>query len=62
MRHLIATGALDEQKQFFDRYLRRAYGPFCDAVLGCPHASFYKRVARFARAFFDLERESLDMT
>lgn len=62
MRHLIATGALQEQKQFFDRYLRRAYGPFCDAVLGCPEANFYRRVARFARAFFDLERESLDMT
>lgn len=62
MRHLIAVGALDEQKAFFDRYLRRAYRPFCDAVLACPEANFYKRVARFAGAFLDLERESLDMT
>jgi TorA maturation chaperone TorD len=61
MRHLIATGAVEEQKRFFDRYLRRAYGPFCEAVLACPEARFYIRVARFARAFLDLERESLDM-
>jgi TorA maturation chaperone TorD len=61
MRHLIATGALDEQKQFFDRYLRRAYGPFCEAVLASPEPNFYLRVARFVRAFLDLERESLDM-
>jgi TorA maturation chaperone TorD len=61
MRHMVSAGALEDQKRFFDRFLRRAYPAFCDAVLGCPEANFYKPVARFARAFFDLEFESFEM-
>jgi TorA maturation chaperone TorD len=65
MRHLIVAGAdedaLQTEKSFFDRYLRRAYGPFAAAVLAAESANFYRHVARFAKAFLDLEVESFDM-
>jgi TorA maturation chaperone TorD len=61
MRHLIAQGRLEEQKRFFERFLRGAYPAFCDAVLDCRDADFYERVARFARAFLDLESQSFEM-
>ena len=51
----------EEQKTFFDRFIYPGAIPFCDAVSASPKASFYARVARFARAFLDLEREAFAM-
>jgi TorA maturation chaperone TorD len=51
----------EEQKQFFDRFVYRGASAFCDAVSASPKASFYGLVARFARAFLDLEREAFSM-
>jgi len=65
MRLLIAAGAdeeaLAEQRRFFDRYLRRSYPALCDAVEACGAADYYRSVARFARAFLDVEVESFEM-
>jgi TorA maturation chaperone TorD len=51
----------EEQKAFFERYLYRGATAFCDAVSASPKANFYRPVARFARAFLELEREAFSM-
>ncbi len=63
MRFAIAVQhrPLDEQKVFFEHFLYRGAVAFCDAVSASPKAVFYRLVARFARAFFELEREAFDM-
>jgi len=65
MRLLIGAGADDEslaeQRMFFDRYLRRSYPALCGAVEACDAADYYRSVARFARAFLDVEVESFEM-
>ena len=63
MRFAIAVQHRDdeEQKAYFERFLYRGAIAFCDAVSASPKAVFYRLVARFARAFFELEREAFDM-
>jgi TorA maturation chaperone TorD len=51
----------EEQKEYFERFLYRGAIAFCDAVSASPKAVFYRLVARFARAFFELEREAFEM-
>lgn len=50
--------SLQEQKTFFERFLYRGAIGFCDAVSVSPNANFYRRLARFAKAFFELENEA----
>jgi TorA maturation chaperone TorD len=65
MRHLVAAGsddaALQRQKKFFTRYMQRAYNPLTERVMASAKTSFYGYVARFTRAFCDVEAASLDM-
>lgn len=63
MRFAIAVQHRSEadQKAFFDRFLYPGAILFCDAVSASQKASFYALVARFARAFFDLEQEAFAM-
>ncbi|MEO8718788.1 MAG: molecular chaperone TorD family protein [Burkholderiales bacterium] len=63
MRFAIAVQQrpLDEQKAFFERYLYRGAIAFCDAVKASEKARFYKHVAGFARAFFEVEREAFEI-
>ncbi len=63
MRFAIAVQhrPLTEQQAFFERFLYRGAIAFCTAVSASPKAVFYGRVARFAQAFFELEREAFDM-
>jgi len=63
MRFAIAVQqrADEEQKAFFDRFLYRGAVAFCDAVSASPKADFYRLVARFTRAFLDLENEAFRM-
>ena len=51
----------EEQRDFFDRFLYRGAIAFCDAVSASPKAVFYRSVARFARAFLELEQEAFRM-
>lgn len=53
---------IEEQRRFFESFLYRGATAFCDAVVASPKAVFYSHVARFARAFFDLEREAFEMS
>ena len=63
MRSAIAVQhrSVEEQKSFFDRFVYRGGIAFCDAVSASGKADFYRRVARFARAFFELECEAFEM-
>jgi TorA maturation chaperone TorD len=65
MRHLVSAGstdaALQRQKNFFTRYMHRAYNPLTEQVTASTKTSFYGYVARFTKAFCDTEAASLDM-
>jgi TorA maturation chaperone TorD len=63
MRHLIAVQKrpLSDQSVFFKRWIGPAVGPLCDAIEAEPRLSFYKPLARFARAFFDIEQSAFEM-
>jgi len=65
MRHLVGEGsddaALQQQKNFFTRYMNRAYNPLTDQVTASSKTSFYKHVARLTKAFCDVEAASLEM-
>lgn len=51
----------EEQKSFFEHFLYRGGIAFCDAVSASPKAAFYRRVAGFSRAFFEVEHEAFGM-
>ena len=62
MRALIVSGqSLSEQSRFFREFVYPGAFPFCDAVTRASSAAFYRYVAAFARAFFDVEREAFEM-
>ena len=63
MRFAIAVQhrSLEEQKDFFDAFVYRGGIAFCDAVSASGKADFYRKLARFARAFLDLEREAFEI-
>jgi TorA maturation chaperone TorD len=64
MRHLIffaQDGAVQKQKAFFMGYLVPCYTGFCVAVIASPNTNFYKYVARFTKAFLDIEAESFEI-
>lgn len=57
MRHLIMCGEAGAQKDFFERHLLSWYGALCAALETAEDAVFYRAVARFMRAFLDMERD-----
>ena len=63
MRFAIAVQhrSVEEQQMFFDRFVYRGAGTFCDAVSATNQARFYRVVARFARAFLDVEKSAFEM-
>jgi len=63
MRFVIAVQQrpADEQRMFFERFVHRGAVAFCDAVNASSNARFYQHVARFARAFFDIEKAAFEM-
>jgi len=63
MRYAIAVQqrSPEEQKDYFDRFIYRGSVAFCDAVSASPNARFYRLVAQFARAFFDIEKTAFEM-
>jgi TorA maturation chaperone TorD len=62
MRFLIeGAHPLSEQRLFFKEFVYPGATTFCDALAVATSASFYRHVARFARAFLEVEREALEM-
>jgi TorA maturation chaperone TorD len=62
MRLLIeGASPLSEQRLFFKEFVYPGAIAFCGAVAIVTSASFYRHVAGYARAFFDLEREAFEI-
>ena len=63
MRFAIAVQhrSAEEQREFFERFIHRGAIAFCDAVTASKNARFYLQVARFSRAFFDIEKSAFEM-
>ena len=51
----------EEQKAFFHRFVYRGAVGFCDGVTASNQARFYKLVARFARAFLEVEQAAFEI-
>jgi len=63
MRYLIAVQqrTLEEQKNFFERFVYDGAVAFCAAVSDSEQASFYKHAARLMRVFLDIEKNAFSM-
>lgn len=65
MRHLITRGssdsALQQQRDFFTRYIARAYNPLVSQTMSRQGVSFYTHVGRVTKAFLDIEVASFEM-
>ena len=62
MRFMIEDARpLSEQRLFFKEFVYPGASALCDAVAAAASASFYRPVAHFARAFFEIEREAFEM-
>ena len=63
MRHLISVqqAGLDEQRECFHRFIYPGAVRMCEALLAAEGANFYKAVARFAKAFLELEHTAFEM-
>ena len=51
---------VDEQLAFFDEFVRKSLGAFCDAVATRRGAAFYRAVAAFSHAFIEQELMTLE--
>ncbi len=63
MRHLIAEQrrSLEEQRHFYRRWLAPNVEALCAAIEAREQSSFYRSVARVAKAFFSLEQAAFEM-
>jgi TorA maturation chaperone TorD len=67
MRVLVAGGAgrapapVAEQKRFFEAYLETGAPKFFKAVIACPQANYYRKVAALGLAFIAIESESFEL-
>ena len=62
MRWLIESGhSLDEQRAFFDAYVRPGIGPLCEAVAINTDTPFYRAAAALTRAFLAIEKEGFEL-
>lgn len=63
MRFAIAVQqrTAEDQQMFFERFVYQGAGVFCDAVSASNQARFYRVVARFARAFLEVEKNAFEM-
>ena len=61
MRWMIERGcALEEQREFFDRFVYAGAIRFCSAIQTAATGSFYCTVASLAQAFLAVEKEAFD--
>jgi len=58
---IVESHDLNEQRLFFNEFVYPGVVAFCEAVSTAESAVFYKHVARFARAFLEVEREAFEM-
>ena len=56
-----APATLDEQRIFFSKHLQSWVLECCDAAINNVNSNYYKRVAGFARVFFQIEIHAFEM-
>ena len=56
-----APASLDAQRQFFKKHLQPWILQCCDATIENENSNYYKRVAAFAKSFFEIEIQAFDM-
>lgn len=56
-----APATVAEQRDFLDRHLAPWAFECCNAILVCPIANYYRRIAQLMRSFLALERDSFAM-
>ena len=56
-----APATLEVQQQFFKKHLQPWVFQCCDATINNENSEYYKRVAAFARSFFEIEIQAFDM-
>ena len=67
MRALILGDLADEptdvavQKQFFLKHIHSWAGKCFDAIQACEQTNYYRRVAAFAKVFFEIEAEAFEI-
>lgn len=65
MRHLVAAGSdaqsLQQQREFFSRYLQPAYRGFCDAAHKADLSNFYTAVVRLLEVFMESDLAQFEM-
>jgi TorA maturation chaperone TorD len=66
MRYLIAgddvaVANLARQREFFAQHLQPWVDALCEAVAAHPKARFYAVLARFTRAFVQVEAQAFDL-
>jgi TorA maturation chaperone TorD len=52
---------LEQQRRFFRGHLQPWVGQLCDAVEAHPRAVTWRALARFTRAFVDVETQAFDL-
>ena len=56
-----APAKLDEQRAFFSKHLQPWVLECCDATTKNENSNYYKRVADFAKVFFQIEIQAFEM-
>jgi len=56
-----APATLEAQQQFFKKHLQPWILQCCDATIKNENSNYYKRVAVFAKCFFEIEIQAFDM-
>ena len=56
-----AAASQQQQKRFFTEYISPWYAEFCIVVTAAASTNFYKHVAAYMRAFFDIEVEAFEL-
>src|SRR5258706_5723443 len=56
-----APADITVQKQFFGKHIQSWAAKCCEAIQACEHANYYRRVAVFARVFFEIETEAFEI-
>lgn len=57
----VPPAAVALQRDFFNRHIAPWYGRLCAAIEDAEQTGFYKKVAAFAKQFFDLEVQSFEI-
>ena len=62
MRVMVVGGQmLEHQQQFFDTHIAPWYRRCLDDIRSAPEANFYRLVADFAQAFFEVEAQAFEL-